>query len=163
MLGFKRRLISVAALPPKRLKLLRLIFLPFILSLLSFSPAYAAGDMAIFSMNKELNPISKAKARMIFLGKIKTLKPVGTIVLMDWPAKSLQRQNFYRQLLNKTPEQVNNKWASLAFSGRGRPPTAMADSSVASLQQWLDKHPQGLAYAPVADVPGDANILLVVK
>lgn len=135
----------------------------FILTIFFVSPFTLAGDYAIFTLNPDLSLISKSKAKMVFSGKIKSLKPIGDIRLMDWPQSSKERQEFYKKLMNKSPAQVNNKWASLAFSGRAIPPMTLSEPSAKVIKQWLLEYPKGIAYAPKYQVPDGANILLELR
>lgn len=132
------------------------------ISLGSLSHAAQAEEYAIFTLNPEMNPISRVKAKMIFIGKIKFLKPVGKISLLDWPIQSVERKIFYRQLLNKTTAQVNAQWASLAFSGRVSLPMSLSQPSSENIRHWLMTYPQGITYAPLKQVPEGANILLIL-
>ena len=100
---------------------------------------------------------------MIFIGKSKSIKPVGKVTLMDWPKDSNERKDFYKKLLNKSPAQVNSKWASLAFSGKAKPPKEISDISEEAISQWLEKNPKGLSYAPSDLVPEGVNIVLTVN
>jgi len=148
-----------------------LSFIQFTLLLLGFSfclnSAYGLSasneEFAIFTQNANVAPISKSKAKMIFIGKAKSLKPLGKFTLMDWPLSSPERRAFYDKLLKKTPAQVNSKWASLAFSGQAKPPTEIHNPSQQAIHEWLQNNPKGIAYAPVSQVPKGANILLKVQ
>lgn len=122
-----------------------------------------AENFVIFTSNPDIPSISKSKAKMIFIGKTKSIKSLGKVTLMDWPLSSLERKDFYQKLLHKSPAQVNSKWASLAFSGKAKPPIEMISVDKASLKDWIDKNPKGLAYAPISQVPEGANILLTIQ
>lgn len=133
-----------------------------LLSIFIFSSISFAEEYVIFTNNPDTPKISTSKAKMIFIGKAKSIKSLGKVTLMDWPLSSSERKNFYKKLLHKTPAQVNSKWASLAFSGKAKPPIEISSVNSKSLKQWLDKNPKGLAYAPISQVPEGVNILLTV-
>ncbi len=131
------------------------------------SSTYAADCIAepyvIVSANPSMPQLSKAKAKMIFMGKSKSIKNVGKVKLLDWPDNSAQRSEFYQILVNKSPAQINSQWASLAFSGKAKPPEKLKTANVAELTAWLQANPTGLAYAPASQVPEDLLIVLEVN
>lgn len=131
--------------------------------ILTSSPLVFAEDYAIFTLNPDLSKLSKGKAKMVFSGKIKSLRPIGEFRLMDWPQTSIERQEFYKKLMNKSPAQVNTKWASLAFSGRAIPPMTLSEPNSEVIMQWLQQNPKGIAYAPEYQVPKGVNILLELR
>ncbi|MCK5881830.1 MAG: hypothetical protein KAG18_08135 [Sinobacterium sp.] len=148
---------SYTALRNKPIRLV-LLFL-----LISYEAAAAAEEYAIFTNNLEVPAISPSKAKMIFIGKAKSIKKLGRVTLINWPLSSSERSDFYQKLLHKTPAQVNSKWASLAFSGKAKPPVELSTLNTELLKQWLENNPKGIAYAPISQVPEGVNILLTVQ
>ncbi len=124
---------------------------------------YGEQTFVIFTLNHNIPEISRAKAKMLYTGKLKSIKPVGRVQLMDWQHNSSERASFYRQLANKTTGQINSLWASAAFSGKAKPPTPLQDTTSAAITQWLQDQNNGIAYAPQEDIPVNSKILLIVK
>jgi len=129
----------------------------------SVTSSSAAETFVIFSANPAMPELSKAKAKMIYMGKSKSIKRVGRVKLLDWPGNSTQRAAFYQTLINKSPAQVNSQWTSLAFSGKAKPPEELSSPSIDAIMAWLNANPTGLAYAPASMVPKTAVVVLEVN
>ncbi|MGS0681782.1 hypothetical protein ACVBIL_11510 [Shewanella sp. 125m-7] len=119
-------------------------------------------EFAIFSLNDELPPLSKSKARMLYRGKSKKISGSLKIILVDLPETSIHREDFYKMLLGKSVSQMNGYWAGLAFSGRGTPPEELNSDDIKQILKWLNDNPNGIAYAPIDSVPKEVNILITV-
>ncbi|MCL1140607.1 hypothetical protein [Shewanella pneumatophori] len=119
-------------------------------------------EFAIFSLNNELPPLSKNKARMLYRGKSKRISGSLKIVLVDLPEASIHREDFYKMLLGKSVSQMNGYWAGLAFSGKGSPPEELDSDDIKQILKWLNDNPNGIAYAPIESVPEEVNILITV-
>ena len=119
-------------------------------------------EFAVFSLNNEIPALTKSKARMLYKGRTKKLNGSIKIVLVDLPEKSIHREEFYNMLLGKSVSQMNGYWASLSFSGKGTPPEELSSDDIKEIIEWLNKNPNGIAYAPVTAVPENANILITV-
>ena len=143
---------------------MRLILLLF--AMLSFSAALAltakAEQLVVITLNEQIPPISKGKARMLFTGKSKSIGEVGRVALLDLDDANPIRALFYETLTGQTIAQVNSKWASLAFSGRGVPPDVAPNDHVETLAEWLANNPNGLAYTTESKVPSGATVLLTL-
>lgn len=124
--------------------------------------SYEDVEFAVFSMNKDIPQLSKSKARMLYKGKTKKLNGSIKIVLVDLPEASIHREEFYDMLLGKSVSQMNGYWASLSFSGKGKPPEELNSDDIKDIIEWLNKNPNGIAYAPINKVPDNANILITV-
>ncbi|MFC5080480.1 hypothetical protein VTH8203_03208 [Vibrio thalassae] len=125
------------------------------------SRAFAANEYAIFTLDGNFDELSRSKARMLYRGKTKSLQG-KRIELSDWPESSSERSEFYQSLLGKDVAQMNAYWASLSFSGKARPPKEMDSASVSSLVIWLAEKSNRIGYAPLSEIPAEANVLYVV-
>ncbi|MCL1147553.1 hypothetical protein AB4298_02695 [Shewanella sp. 10N.261.52.F9] len=119
-------------------------------------------EFAIFSLNNDLPPLSKNKARMLYRGKSKKISGSLKIILVDLPETSIHREDFYKMLLGKSVSQMNGYWAGLAFSGKGSPPEELDSDDIKQILKWLNDNPNGIAYAPIESVPEEVNILITV-
>ncbi|MEZ9743801.1 hypothetical protein AB4320_03810 [Vibrio splendidus] len=131
-------------------------------SLLLLSPAQAAEDYVIFSLDSGFEEISINKARKLYRGKTKRLNG-KRVELSDWPENSAEREDFYQLLLGKNAAQMNAHWAGLSFSGKARYPREIKTASTDSLVDWLDDKPNRIGYSPLSSVPQNANILYVIS
>ena len=128
----------------------------------SASSAESTESYAIFSMHDVYGSFSKSKARMIYRGKIKSIGK-KKIQLSDWPDNAIEKKEFYDVLLGQTLSQVNGYWASLAFSGKAKPPSSIDTSDISVLVDWLQQHPNGIGYAPLSQLPKDAHVHVIIS
>jgi len=142
------------------------------LLIFSFSPPFSisakeeAGkdegrSFAVFSLNNSFPELSKSKVRMIYKGKVKRINKEH-INLVDLTEDSDMKADFYQKLLGKSLSQMNGYRASLAFSGKGNLPVTISNNDIASILDWLEENPNGIAYATIKSVPEDVNVLFVL-
>lgn len=143
----------------------------FLVALLAFfvlffaKPAWSndgSDAYAIFTLNKNFNDLSTSKARLLYRGRMKTIKG-QRIELCDWSSQHKVRTEFYQMLLGKDRAQMNAHWASLSFSGKARPPKQLSQDSMTALVDWLSEKENRIGYAPLNSIPQEANILYVVR
>ena len=143
--------------------LLRLLRASLCVYCLTVHSATLAETYAVISMNPDMPELSSTKARMIYTGKTKSLGNVGRVKLLDWPKGSEQRSAFYRLLTNRSESDINSQWASLAFSGKARPPREMSNTDESEIVSWLESNTKGIAYVPGEHIPDGAKVLLMVE
>jgi len=117
---------------------------------------------AIFTLNTTFSKLSKNKAKMLFRGKVKSLQGQH-VELSDWSQDAPIRHHFYQQLLGKDIAQMNAYWAGLSFSGKARPPKKINEDNMNALIKWLEAQNNRIGYAPLKDLPKNANVLYVVE
>ena len=128
----------------------------------SSSKVHLNNSYAVFTLTPGLNKLSKGKVRMLFRGKLKYLQG-SKVELSDWPQSNNIRTKFYKELLGKDTAQMNAYWASLSFSGKARPPKEINDDSMQALVTWLSAKRFRIGYAPIDNLPKDANVLYIVN
>ncbi|PKH06521.1 hypothetical protein [Moritella sp. Urea-trap-13] len=116
---------------------------------------------AVFSLNNSFPALSKSKVRMIYKGKVKRINKEH-IDLVDLTEESNDKAHFYQNLLGKSLSQMNGYRASLAFSGKGNLPVTISNNDIASIIDWLEDHPNGIAYATIKSLPKNVNVLFVL-
>lgn len=116
---------------------------------------------AVFSLNNDFPELSKSKVRMIYKGKVKRINKKN-INLVDLTEESSLKADFYQDLLGKSLSQMNGYRASLAFSGKGNLPVTISNNDIASILDWLEENPNGIAYATIKSLPEDVNVLFVL-
>jgi len=95
---------------------------------LSLAVGAAKADVvAVVSSQNTVMGLNKSQVVDLFLGKVRRF-PNGTLVLpIDQVEGSAARDEFYRTFGAKSPAQVKAHWSKIIFTGRGRPPLAVAD------------------------------------
>ncbi|WP_295893358.1 hypothetical protein [uncultured Vibrio sp.] len=128
----------------------------FLLCLLSFQTT--ANEYAVVSLNHDFPILRTSQVKMLYRGRLTSIN--GTRArLLDLPAVSNQREEFYIKVLGKNPSQMNAIWARQSFSGKAKAPFELKSENPEEVIQWLNKHKNGIAYLPVNNVTTDMNIL----
>lgn len=63
----------------------------------------------------------------IYQGKVKSLPSGGEIMPLNQPSESSAASSFYDKVLNKSASQMKAYWSKMLFTGKGQPPTEVAD------------------------------------
>lgn len=147
----------------------KLYLLLFVISIckLHVASAFESKDsegatIVVYSVNQDFKALSKSKVKMLFKGKVKRLNN-KKFKLADWDESSQVRIAFYQAVLGKSVSEMNGYWASRIFSGKGKPPTEIKNSTSNDINQWVEKTPNGISYALLGDAPENANILFTIK
>lgn len=91
----------------------------------------------------------------IYLGQDRSLTPT------DLQDGSQPRTRFYQELIRKNEAQLRSHWATLIFTGKGRPPRAVR-SQEAMLEQ-VANNPQAIGYVDSALVDERVRILFILN
>jgi len=118
-------------------------------------------SFAVFSLNNSFPELSKSKVRMIYKGKVKRINK-KSINLADLTDRTEDKANFYQNLLGKSLSQMNGYRAGLAFSGKGNLPTTLSNNDIATILDWLEENPNGIAYTTINTLPENVNVLFVL-
>jgi ABC-type phosphate transport system substrate-binding protein len=92
-----------------------------LLASLSAPPA-AAEVVVISSTRNTIERVTQDDISYIFMGRYRKLPDGSTARPLDLDADSPIRKTFYRQLVDKSLEEINAYWARLVFAGRTTPP-----------------------------------------
>ncbi|MEZ8824303.1 hypothetical protein AB6E04_08060 [Vibrio amylolyticus] len=123
-----------------------------------FSFQVTAYDYAIVSLNHDFPSLRSSQVKMLYRGRLTSINGTRTR-LVDLPAVSNQREEFYLKILGKSPSQMNAIWARQSFSGKAKAPFELKTENPLDVIQWLNKHQNGIAYLPINNVTIDMNIL----
>jgi ABC-type phosphate transport system substrate-binding protein len=121
--------------------------LGLVLLALTSSGAGLAADndvVAIVSAKSAIGNLDRAQVADIFLGKIGRLPDGGKPVPVDLPEGSAAREKFYTEFTGKSAAQVKAHWSKIIFTGRGQPPTVVADGRAALAK--VAESPSTIAY-----------------
>ncbi|MBD3793201.1 MAG: hypothetical protein IE889_03440 [Campylobacterales bacterium] len=124
----------------------------FILVLLS---VISVADIHIVTSDHRLISVSKEQIAALYLGKIDTIQGVKVLPIDNSNAQSYQE--FYRKVVNKSPEQLHAYWAKQLFSSNRRPPQKLSDGEI---EKRLQTNIPIISYSST-DLSG--NILLTTR
>lgn len=130
--------------------------------------AFAAGLLAAGIANAEVavivNPASGAsaltaqEAANIFLGKASSLSDGSKVTVVDQAEGSEVRDEFYTKAAQKNASQLKAYWSQVIFTGKGKPPKAVADS--AEVKAAVASTPDAIGYVDAGSVDGTVKVLL---
>jgi ABC-type phosphate transport system substrate-binding protein len=94
----------------------------------SLAGSVAMADVvAVVSAQSTVTVLNKTQLVDLFLGKARRF-PNGTVALpIDQAEGSPARDEFYKTFADKSPAQIKAYWSKIVFTGRGRPPPAVAN------------------------------------
>jgi len=120
----------------------RLLFLLLLLALLAGRTA--AEPVVVVNAASGLHQLSHEQVVNVFLGRYRTLPGGATALPIDQPDGDPIRAEFYRKLVNKSPNEINAYWSRLVFSGRTSPP--LQPASAAEVLRIMSASTDAIAY-----------------
>ncbi len=122
-------------------------YLGLILASIMLSLNCSAAEADVVAVVSAKNPacmLSRQQVTDIFLGKTARLPNGAIAVPIDQPDGSAERNEFYSRFADKSEAQIRAYWASLVFTGRGRPPQEAQDD--ADMKVLLVNDPNAIGY-----------------
>jgi ABC-type phosphate transport system substrate-binding protein len=103
-----------------------------------------------------ISSLPKSQVTRLFLGQTDALPNGGKVTPLNVGGDS--QDQFARQVLNKSPEQVEKYWARMVFTGKARPPREIRASDVKSV---VASTPGAISYMDRAQVDGSVKVISV--
>jgi ABC-type phosphate transport system substrate-binding protein len=120
--------------------------------------AVRADVVAVVSSKNPVAALTKSQVADIFLGKTVRF-PDGTLAVpIDQEEGSAARNEFYATFTGKSPAQVKSHWTKIIFTGRGQPPTAVANN--AEVKHLIAANPQAISYMERSTVDSSVKVLI---
>jgi ABC-type phosphate transport system substrate-binding protein len=116
-----------------------------------------ADVVAVVSAKSSVTALSKYQVADIFLGKSVRFPNGVQAVPIDQKEGSAARSEFYTIYANKSPAQLKAHWSKIVFTGRGKPPTSVANSVEA--RKLIAADPRAIAYIDRSAVDGTVRVL----
>ena len=110
----------------------------------------------VVDRDSSIEALEASEVRRIFLGKTNHFPNGDRAKPVEVNNSELRRQ-FYRQISGKTLSQLNAYWATLLFTGKGRPPQVVED--VEALVEQLPRQPGTITYVPSGEVSTTMKIV----
>jgi ABC-type phosphate transport system substrate-binding protein len=131
------------------------ILLAVVLSITA--PPVAAEVVVVVSSNSPIAKLSDNEIADVFLGKLTRLPGGTTVQPLDQAEGSATRAAFYLRFTGKSPAQVKAFWSKVIFTGRGRPPRALAND--AEVVRAVRENPGAIGYIERASADSSTRIL----
>jgi ABC-type phosphate transport system substrate-binding protein len=121
----------------------------------------SAAVVAVVSSKSTLVNLSENEVTDIFLGKLNRLPGGETIAPVDQPEESTVREEFYLKFGGKSQAQLKAHWSKVIFTGRGKPPKRVANST--EVKKLLSDNPNAIGYIDSADLDASVKVLQIRK
>ena len=125
------------------------------LGLISAPLGYA--EMAVIVHPSNTSELSPKIIQRIFLGKLKTFPGGGAALPLEHPAKSVVRENFNKEVLNKSSQQMRSYWGRLIFTGKGLPPKEVDTSE--EIIRLVKTNPNTVGYVDMSLINSDVRVV----
>lgn len=126
--------------------------------LISATSLLSYAEIAVIVSSGNANAsISSADISKVFLGKSKSF-PNGTQAIpVDQNDGNPAREEFNSKVLEKSESQLKSYWSRLIFTGKGKPPTQLADD--AAVKAAVSADPSMIGYIDAASVDGSVKVV----
>jgi hypothetical protein len=142
--------------------ILKCLALRWGLALLLVLPVCARADVAIVvNPSSPLSSITVGEVADLFLAKADRSSMGLKLIPIDQMEGGSARRDFYDRVVRKSQSQLNSYWSRLIFTGKARPPFAVADD--AEVLELVAMNPSMLGYVDAAAVNDRVKVVLVVK
>jgi ABC-type phosphate transport system substrate-binding protein len=116
-----------------------------------------ADVVAVVAPTNPVAALSQQQVADIFLGKSSRFPNGDSATPVDQREGSAVRDEFYARFTGKSPAQIKAFWSKIIFTGRGRPPRAVANSAEA--KKLLATNPHAIAYIERRDVDSSVKVV----
>ncbi len=129
--------------------------------LLCGSTSWAQAELAVVvHPGNPATALDLEEVKRIFMGKSNNFPGGQKVTPVDQRDGSPVKESFITKVLQKDAAQLTSYWATLIFSGKGKPPAAVGND--ADVINWVKDHPDGLGYVDAAAVNNSVKVLLRV-
>jgi len=130
-----------------------------VVGLLLAARPVSAEPVAVVSMKSPVFTLSKTQVADIFLGKATRFPDGSRAVPIDQSEGILARDEFYADIVGKSPVQMKAYWSRIIFTGRGQPPKAA--SSSAAVKILVSADPNAIGYIESRMVDATLRVVAV--
>lgn len=131
-----------------------------IIMLLLSLPVFAQADLVVVTgNNSSITSLTESEARQLFSGQLKAVAG-QRVQPLDLPSSTSQREEFYRKLMGRSPDQMRAYWTRLIFTGQGKPPREVANTQELTS---LVRSGNYIGYLPADAATAELRILFRVQ
>jgi ABC-type phosphate transport system substrate-binding protein len=127
------------------------------LAVLMTSVSSKADVVAVVSSKSAITALSKSQVADIFLGKVSRFPDGLLAVPIDQAAGSVERNEFYTKVADRSPAQISAYWSKILFTGRGKPPTEVSNDF--EMKKRIAANPSAIGYINAELVDGSVRVL----
>jgi hypothetical protein len=122
------------------------------------SSAAAADVVVVVSARSSVTALTSGQVTDIFLCRASHFPNGVRAEPIDQADGSAERDEFYAKLASKTAAQLKAYWSRIIFTGRGRPPPALANGI--EVKKRLAVNPAAIGYIDQALVDDSVRVVL---
>lgn len=125
----------------------------------AFSVAHA--ELAIIAHpSQKVVGVSLEDVSDIYLGRTKSFPNGNPADAVDQDTDSASRQQFLDKALKMDERALKSYWAKRIFTGKARPPEALAGDD--AVKKWVAANPNGIGYVQGKFVDSSVKVLLII-
>lgn len=126
---------------------------------MSLASHIASAEVVMVVHPSNADAIDAKTVQRIFLGKEKKFPGGSEATPINQVAESGVRADFDTSIIGRSSAQVSAYWSKLVFTGKGVPPTEVADDAAVIAAVAAD--PSAIGYVDSASVTGDVKAISV--
>jgi hypothetical protein len=120
-------------------------------------PILSQADIVVVTGNQsKVSSLTENEVRQLFSGQLRTLSG-QRVQPLDLPSTNRYREDFYRKLLGRSPDQMKAYWTRLIFTGQGQPPREIAGAQ--ELTTLVNSSGEYIGYLPASEVSDQLRVL----
>ncbi len=117
----------------------------------------SAGVVVVVAPDSDLDSLSQAQVKSVFLGKVKSLPNGQTAVPVNQAESSPVYDAFNKKILGKSSAKILQYWASRVFSGKGSPPEVVPDDK--AVIEFVKSKKGAIGYIDSASADGSVKVI----
>jgi len=113
--------------------------------------------VVVVSSKSAITALSKSQVADIFLGKVSSFPDGILAVPIDQADGSVERNEFYARVADRSPAQITAYWSKIVFTGRGEPPREVSNDI--EMKKRIVANPSAIGYIDDKLVDGSVRVL----
>jgi len=116
--------------------------------------------LVVVAKDSPIESLSEHEVANIFLAKTNRLANGSRVIPLELKGLG-QKTNFYYKISGKSPAQMNSYWATLIFTGKGRPPREFR--LLEQLLRELADNPEAITYLPPGQIDSSVRVVYTLR
>jgi ABC-type phosphate transport system substrate-binding protein len=123
------------------------------------APPSAEAIVVVVSAESAITGISRLHLADLYLGRTSRFPDGALAEPIDQESTSPDRERFYRLYLGRTLAQMKAHWSKIIFTGRGRPPKAVADGE--TVRELVAANPRAIGFLRRLQVDDSVRVVRI--
>src|SRR3569832_2772831 len=118
----------------------------------------SAGAVVIGHPSLSVSQLNAQQVSELFLGRASKLPDGSAVTIVDHQDGEPIKEDFYKNVVGKSPRQLKSYWAKIVFTGEGAPPKTLSGGQ--ALKHTVATTPGAIGYVDDKVVDGSIKVLL---